>query len=112
MHGDSPGIHEQASREYVAAFEWYFGRSVTAAFRFEDAVEAGLAVVRDSPKRCAQISDRHRWWLIPPFPFAIVFLETQSGPYVVAFAHSKRRFGYWQKRKPKRRDLSSAQDAP
>lgn len=100
MASDRPGIHELASREYAKAFAWYFGKSLTAAFRFEDVVEAALIVIQESPQRCPRITDEHRWILLSPFPYALIFLETGRGPYVVSVAHAKRRFGFWRRREP------------
>jgi hypothetical protein len=36
--------------------------------------------------------------LLSRFPYAFIFLDTQSGVQVIAIAHTKRRPGYWLNR--------------
>jgi hypothetical protein len=36
--------------------------------------------------------------IVKPFPYSVIFIEHQSGLWVVAFAHQSRRPGYWRNR--------------
>jgi len=51
-------LHDEASAEYDAAFDWYLERSPDAALRFDAEVERAIAEISKAPKR----------WAIGPSP--------------------------------------------
>ena len=50
-------LHEEASAQSDAAFDWYLERSTDAAFKFYVKVDCGLAQIVQAPQR----------WQVPPF---------------------------------------------
>ncbi len=101
--GESLRIDAEAEEELRAAIAWYerqqrgLGRDLYAA-----ACEA-LDVIREMPQRGGTVpglpvTSPVRRVLMRRFPYAVVFLELPGEIRVLAFAHGKRRPGYWQAR--------------
>lgn len=91
-------LHEAASAEYEAAFEWYYLRSEFAASSFVEEVIRAIGEISQAPTRWPQITHGVRKFLLRRFPFAVFYRELPSGIQVVAVAHSRRRPGYWKRR--------------
>lgn len=87
-----------ARRDFDDSFDWYVQRSLQAAVRFADAIDAALAAVTRSPERFAAVDDVHRECPVRRFPFRIVYRVVRNRILVVAIAHAKRRPGYWRDR--------------
>ena len=96
MPTDRTEFHEEAAAEYDAAFDWYLGRSLDAALKFDAEVERALAQIFQAPQRWASGSHSTRRFLLRQFPFVLIYRELPSAAIqVVAVAHTSRRPGYW-----------------
>jgi len=91
-------IHEEAAAEYESAFDWYFERSLLAASRFAEEFNQATWKISEVPNRWPIHMLGTRKLLFQHFPFAIVYLELPASIQIVAFAHGRRRPGYWQGR--------------
>jgi toxin ParE1/3/4 len=92
-------LHEEASAEYDAAFDWYLQRSPDAALRFDAEVERALNQIVDAPQRWAVGPHSTRRFLLRQFPFVLIYRERNSGVIqIIAVAHTSRRPGYWKHR--------------
>lgn len=87
-----------ARRDFDESFDWYAERSVQAATRFANAVDAALSAVSVQPNRFAAIDEFHRECSVGRFPFRIVFRVAADRIVVGAIAHAKRRPSYWKGR--------------
>jgi plasmid stabilization system protein ParE len=87
-----------ARRDFDESFDWYAARSLQAAIRFTDAVDAALSTVAANPERFAAADGMHRECPVRRFPFRIVYRVVENRVLVVAIAHAKRRPGYWKAR--------------
>ena len=87
-----------ARRDFDESFDWYAERSVQAAVRFTNAVDAALITVAADPTRFAARDGVHRECPVRKFPFRIVYRLVEDRVLVVAIAHAKRRPGYWRQR--------------
>jgi plasmid stabilization system protein ParE len=87
-----------ARRDFDESFGWYAERSMPAALRFVNAVEAAFFPIALDPKRFGAIDAVHRECPVGHFPFRIVFRVAADRIVVVAIAHAKRRPGYWKGR--------------
>jgi toxin ParE1/3/4 len=97
-------------RVQVAAFEelreavrWYEGQRVGLGAELYAAVEAAIAVIRESPatagRACGATMERPaRRVRVARFPYVVVFVELPEELQVLAVAHVRRRPGYWRRR--------------
>jgi len=51
MAGSAARLHEEASLEYDAAFDWYLQRSDDAALKFDAEVNRAIGLIVESPQR-------------------------------------------------------------
>lgn len=96
-------IHAAAAEELEAAEDWYNHERPGLGFELHDEVDdllrrvlagaaPGVAVpAYEGPNHARRV-------LMDRFPFSIVFLEHDETVFVVAFAHFRRRPGYWRSR--------------
>ncbi|MGB2622823.1 MAG: type II toxin-antitoxin system RelE/ParE family toxin [Candidatus Acidiferrum sp.] len=91
-------FHEEASREYEAAFKWYLERSEQAAARFASEINRAIDLIAKSPERWPAGGHGTRRFLLERFPFLIIYRELPSVIQVLAVAHGRRRPGYWKER--------------
>ena len=88
----------EALEEAEAAIRWYRERSPTAANALEGEIEATVQSILESPAAWVEGPRRTRRALLSRFPFAVVYREREDAIEVVAFAHGRRRPGYWRSR--------------
>lgn len=99
MHRGKPyAFHPEAWNEIAAADDWYRARSPEASVRFIGAVYDALERIARHPRRWPKFVHETRRYLLPRFPFSIVYQEAPDQIEVIAVAHHKRRPGYWKKR--------------
>ena len=95
--------HAEAGDEYRMAALWYEERREGWGDVFMDAVDTEIGSILDPSigwsfyrhQKCdPQLYSRS----VAGFPYAIVYLELADEIYVVAYAHERRRPGYWMPR--------------
>lgn len=90
-------LHPRAEQERDAAVLWYAERSLSAAeglvFLFARALERIEAAPHLYP--IDPLESRARRVRLATFPYAIIFSIHGETVRVLAFAHAKRRPGYW-----------------
>lgn len=87
-----------AALEYDSAFEWYLERSEVAASRFIVEIELALAAIGENPQRWPLGCRGTRKFILPNFPFSLIYREVPPKIQIVAVAHGKRRPDYWKDR--------------
>jgi toxin ParE1/3/4 len=99
MPTNAVDLHEEASAEYDAAFDWYLQRSPDAALKFDAEVERALTQIVQAPQRWAGGPHSTRRFLLRQFPFTLIYREQKPGAIqIVAIAHTSRRPEYWKQR--------------
>lgn len=80
------------------ARQWYAERSPAVAEAF--VVELDLAVerVREAPHRWPRYGIGARRYILPRFPFSMIYRMQAELIEVVAVAHHRRKPGYWKSR--------------
>ena len=91
-------LHPEAQAETDGAYNWYLERSDDATFGFLISVSEALDVVSRNPNRWPEYLYGTRRYLLPTFPFSVVYLEQPETVTIIAVAHHKRRPGYWKTR--------------
>lgn len=90
-------FHPHAEYEVEEARDWYLHRkkSPTSARRLMEAVDLALATIQVEPHRWPKHMSGTRRLLLRRFPYMVIY-EIQSALIrIVAFAHTRRRPGYW-----------------
>jgi toxin ParE1/3/4 len=91
-------VHPDADFELEAGITWYAGRSVDVAIRFRDVIRLAVAVARDRPERGPSFLHGTRRLVLKDFPYSIVYKAYAERTVIYAFAHDKRKPGYWKSR--------------
>ena len=91
-------VHPDAWSEIEAADDWYLQRSPEASASFMAAIYDAFERISDAPKRWPRYLFGTRRFVLHRFPFSISYLDGPSVVNFVAFAHSKRKPGYWKRR--------------
>ena len=90
-------LHE-AEVELWEAVEFYESKRVGLGLDFEKAVKAAVELIQQSPERWPLREDGTRRYLIHRFPYFVVYLHYEDRLWIIAFAHCRRRPGYWSDR--------------
>lgn len=92
-------FHPAADAEFEAAIldGVKYGRALALRLRIETARVVELLC--DTPNIGQSVSPIHRRFPLTGFPFAIVYFVEGDVLSIVAFAHKRRRPGYWRQRK-------------
>jgi plasmid stabilization system protein ParE len=91
-------IHQGAQGDFRGAYDWYFERNPEAAARFTQETEAALADISENPLMWPSYIEGTRRCVLRRYPFSIVYRVKESSILIVAFAHGRRRPGYWRNR--------------
>ena len=98
MAGRRLRVHRDAQKDLVGGRDWYASRSLIAAERFLIEVGLALDLVREAPERWPLFRHGMRRYVLPAFPYTIVYRVTSDTVDIYAVAHTKRRILYWRKR--------------
>jgi plasmid stabilization system protein ParE len=91
-------FHPAAVAEVDAAVQWYAERSPVAARAFAAEVNACVERAREAPERWPRYVHGTRRYLLPHFPYSLVYRVRHGELEIVAVAHHRRRPGYWRSR--------------
>jgi plasmid stabilization system protein ParE len=87
-----------AEQEAHDAFRWYRERVPRTGSRFEDLFVQAIVHLAEAPGQGAEIAPGLRRWLLPPFPYAILYEIEPDSILVLTVMHTRRRPGYWRGR--------------
>src|SRR5262245_43211695 len=94
-------FHRSALREYQDAYRWYARRSPHAAQRFMDAVGRAVQKIAGTPAQWPVYQGPYRWVRTQQFPYLLYYrILDPARELLVAVAHTRRRPGYWLRRRP------------
>ena len=88
----------EAEAELLEAVAYYEDKAVGLGLDFESEVERAIKEISQSPERWPLRDDGTRRRLTPRFPFVVVYMCFNEHLWILAFAHCKRRPGYWASR--------------
>ena len=91
-------LHPEAVVEAAEAREWYAQRSPTAALRFLNELDRGIAEIAQHPMRWPEHLHGTRKYRLHRFPFLLVYRVGGDRVQLIACQHGKRRPGYWRDR--------------
>ena len=91
-------FHSAAAKEAEAAFSWYAERNLLAARAFTQELNHSVEMVLEGPERWPRFGPAARRYVMPRFPFSLIYRLREQGVEIVAIAHHKRKPGYWHSR--------------
>ena len=98
----TPVIFDPDARaEFLTSIRYYEDCQPDLGRRFRSAVEASVHRIAETPFRYRVFHAPFRRYLLPKFPFAIIYSIEPDHIRVIAVAHTRRKPGYWLSRTPK-----------
>lgn len=96
-------VLEEAEIELSEAAAWYETQRAGLAHEFLTAIAEAMDRLMETPDIApptpgVSVETGARSVFVKRFPYSIVFVEHQDELWVVAFAHQRRRPGYWRTR--------------
>ena len=96
-------VLDEAEEELIEAEKWYEKQRAGLGQEFRTAIDEGMERLLKAPLAASPIvnlppSIGARRIFVKRFPYSIVFIEHGEDLWVVAFAHHRRRPGYWRER--------------
>jgi plasmid stabilization system protein ParE len=92
-------FHPEAAEEFRAAVEYYEDREAGLGNDFSLEVFAAIRNVLAHPSAWPIIEDDVRRCLVNRFPFAVLYSLEETGDFILAVMHGRRRPDYWIKRR-------------
>ncbi|WP_437331152.1 type II toxin-antitoxin system RelE/ParE family toxin [Sorangium sp. So ce381] len=92
-------VRVDAQAELEEAASWYESRRPGLGVEFVTAIEVALDAIAEAPESWPrwQAGYPYRKYVLRRFPFVVFFTAEGAGIQIVAFAHAKRRPGYWMR---------------
>ena len=91
-------VHPEAIAEATAAKLWYRERSEIVALAFQDEIDLAIERILEAPERWPRYIEDTRRYVMRRFPFSVVYSVGAETVQILAFAHGRRRPGYWKGR--------------
>ncbi len=91
-------FHPEAEAELVDAAMFYESRSLGLGKSFVAEVERTVSLIREHPDAGVSIGLPRRQMRLFRFPYTVVYQRQPESVLVLAFAHQRRRPGYWRRR--------------
>lgn len=95
--------HPAARVELREAALWYDNEEAGLGEQFADEMETAVDFIREWPESAQPYHGRRRFPVIrrrgiDVFPYGIVYFVRDDEATIIAYAHAKRRPGYWRSR--------------
>ena len=91
-------ILKEAEVELWEAVAYYEDKAPGRGLDFQGEIERSVESLCDFPERWPIREDGTRRYLIHRFPYLVVYTYQNDHIWILAFAHCKRRPGYWADR--------------
>lgn len=91
-------FYPEAAEEVEIARQWYAERSPLAARAFLAELDLAVERVREAPRRWPRYGKGAWRYILPRFPFSVIYRMKGEMIEVVAIAHHRRKPGYWKSR--------------
>lgn len=90
-------FNRSAERELAEAVDHYDAEVPGLGLRFLEVVRHSLILLEHHPESSIQIRGKFRRFVLPKFPYSLIYRPLQSRPgiRILAVAHHKRNPDYW-----------------
>lgn len=87
-----------AQAEFLEAVRYYEDCQTGLGRRFKFSVEEAVQSIAKTPFRYRVLHAPFRRYLLPKFPYSIIYCIGPENILIIAVAHTKRKPGYWIQR--------------
>jgi plasmid stabilization system protein ParE len=87
-----------AKAEFLEAVRYYEKCQKGLGRRFRVAIETAVQLISESPFMYRSLKAPFRRYLLPKFPYSIIYSIEPDHIHIIAVAHNKRKPGYWLNR--------------
>ena len=87
-----------AQAEFLDAVRYYEKRQKGLGRRFQIAVQTAVSLVSENPFLYRILKAPFRRYLLPKYPYSIIYSIEPNCIYIIALVHNKRKPEYWLKR--------------
>jgi toxin ParE1/3/4 len=94
-----PAFHPEAREEFDNALEAMRQVGKPLGRRFLRRTSEVIAMLRQFPDSGAPLGQRARRFPLRPFSYDLVYVPVEDDIMIIAFAHHRRRPGYWRSRR-------------
>ena len=91
-------LHPEALGDSRSAYSWYFERNPSAAAAFLEELDRAVEEITAAPERWPHFLHGTRRFVLRRYPFSVVYRLSGTTIQIIAFAHGRRRPGYWRTR--------------
>jgi toxin ParE1/3/4 len=91
-------FHPDVIQEVKAAFNWYEEQAQGLGDDLIAELEHAFLHIQQSPQTWPKFHRSSQRYLLPRFPFSVIYQQKSFGLYVLAVMHQHRKPGYWIKR--------------
>lgn len=91
-------IDSEAENELSDSVAFYERRRVGLGLDFERAARVAVQMIQADPERYPEWKGGTRRLVMERFPFVIYYVVLPDTIWILAFAHTSRRPGYWRRR--------------
>lgn len=92
-------LHPMASMELEEAMAWYAERNPVIAEKLWLSVQLARKIAVAFPLSVAKATANTRRLILSDFPYDMIYRVQRDEIFVVAYAHHRRKPGYWKARK-------------
>ncbi len=91
-------FHPDVYLETKVSYDWYQKQADGLGNNFINELETAYQGILDFPLSWSIFQDGFRRYLLPKFPFSVIYKENKNLIYIVAVMHNSRKPGYWIER--------------
>ena len=91
-------IESEAEEELSDSMAFYEKRQAGLGLEFERAARQAVQMIQAAPELHPLRRDGTRRLVMERFPFVIHYADLPGAIWILAFAHAKRKPGYWRRR--------------
>ena len=91
-------FHPDVKEEIKFSYSWYQEQAEGLGEDFLSELEASYQIIAEYPETWPNFQKGFKRYLLPKFPFSVIYKIHLSEIYVVAVMHNKRKPGYWHSR--------------
>ena len=88
----------EARTEFLEAIQYYEECQEGLGRRFHLAIESAVQHISEAPFLYRMLKAPFRRYLLPKFPYSIIYSIEPDHIHIIAVAHNKRKPGYWTNR--------------
>ena len=89
---------DDAAEEIEESRAWYRARNPAVETSFLAELDHAIAQIAEGPQRWPKYLHGTRRYLLPKFPYSLIYFVERDALNIVAVAHHRRRPGYWAAR--------------